>query len=181
MRKYWVLATGWHDHTWPNDELWQIVAQKSGDMMLEGRLVLGTLGPRHAPLGLMQDDGVTRRPWVPDWRCAWVKNLELPATWADLSFPTRTLRIFTSEAAALEYADFVLSYGAEFSFIMSEEEVEALSPLPDDQYIDAMIVDPTDTARIELLRSKTISQEHMQYYRENKMFHPDTPFIRDPI
>lgn len=177
MRKYWVLATGWPEDIWPNDELWQTIAQKAGDMMLKGQMVLGTLGPRHAPLGLTLPDG-TKAPWVPDWRCAWVKNIDVPPEWSEVKFPTRTLRIFTSEAAALEYNDFVLSYGAEFSFVMSEEEVEALSPLPDDQYIDAMIVDPSDTERIALLRSKEVTLEHMQYFRRTGEIMPGTPISR---
>jgi hypothetical protein len=179
MRKYWVLATHWPAGVFPNDELWHIIADKAGDMMLKGELVLGTLGTREAPLGKVKPDG-TIAPWLPDWRRSWKKNAEPPTIHSmleDAHTPNKSLRIFTSEAAALEYADFVLGYGADFAGILSEEEVEAISPLPADEYIQAMIVDPTDTTRINLLQSKVVTLEMMQYFRATGQIPPDAPVM----
>jgi len=170
MRKYWVLATGWDQGVWPNDELWQILAGKAGEMMLAGQAVLGTLGTREFPLGVPDANG-NPKPWLPDWRQSWIRNYETPTRedlLSDSFSPTRLLRIFTSEAAALEFADFVLGYGANFARILSEEEVEEISPLPADEYIDAMIVDPTDTARIADLTSKMVTLDMMRQFRENE-------------
>lgn len=179
MRKYWVLATGWPEGVWPNDELWQIIAGRAGELMLSGQLVLGTLGTRDEPLGRMNAEGTARAPWIPDWRCTWISEGGYPQTWDELDHfaPTKHLRIFTSEAAALEFADFVLGHGAEFSIILSEEEVEQKCPLPADQYIDAMIVDPADTQRIAFLQARTATLEHMQYYRTHKRPPPNVPFL----
>lgn len=176
MRKYWVLAIGWADGVWPNDELWHIVAEKAGTMMLAGQMVLGTLGPRDIPLGRIGPNGQPE-PWLPDWRIGWVKDMDMPPdveSCADLAQTkfTKTLRICTSEAAALEFAEFVLSYGAIFANILTEEEVANLCPLPDDEYIDAMIVDPTDVERINQLNSKIATPERMRYFREHKQIPP---------
>jgi hypothetical protein len=188
MRKYWVLAIGWPEGVHPNDDLWEVIANKAGSMMLDGKLVLGTLGSREFPLGKPNAAGSGIAKWLPDWRQAWVRNITLPvfnsgdnaefvAALSDSSVTgvSRGLRIFTSESAALEFADFVLAYGADFARILDEEEVAELSPLPDDQYIDAMIVDPADTARVNLLQSKIVTAEMIRYYRENGTFPPGGP------
>jgi hypothetical protein len=163
-RKYWVLAIHWDDATWGRaPELWETVVNKAGEMMCSGKMVLGTLGTRENPLGVA--DHLGRISWLPDWRRAWKKNAE-PPVWTDMpaaehSF-SKTVRIFTSEAAANEFADFVLTHGARYSNILTEEEVESICPLPADAYIDAMIVDPTDSARIDILNSQKVTIEKVR-------------------
>jgi hypothetical protein len=163
-RKYWVLATHWDDtaiRTSP--ELWETIVNKAGEMMLSGKLVLGTLGTRENPLGVA--DHLGRISWLPDWRRAWKKNAE-PPVWTDMPAAehafSKTVRIFTSEAHANEYADFVLTHGAQYSNILTEEEVESICPLPADAYIDAMIVDPTDSARIATLNSQKVTIQQVR-------------------
>ena len=163
-RKYWVLATHWDDTVWQTAaDLWDIISEKAGEMMLDGRLVLGTLGTRENPNGIA--DHLGRISWLPDWRRSWKKNAEAP-TAADMPKPehtfSKTVRIFTSEVAANEFADFVLTHGALYSNILTEEEVESICPLPADQYIDAMIVDPTDSARIATLNSQKVNIEKVR-------------------
>lgn len=51
----------------------------------------------------------------------------------------RGFRIFTTEAAANEFIDFILSLGAQFSIIMSQEEIDAIGFLPPDSIIDQYI------------------------------------------
>lgn len=51
----------------------------------------------------------------------------------------RGFRIFTSEAAANEFIDFILSLGAVFSIIMTQEEIDAMNFLPDDSVIDQYV------------------------------------------
>lgn len=177
MKKYWVLSVHWPDGAFPNDELYQIVADKAGNMMLAGQMVLGTLGTREYPLGVPRPDG-TIPDFLPDWRRSWKKNAE-PPTIHDVINPshgsTKHVRIFTSEAAASEFADFVLGYGADQAFIMTDEEVEALCPLPDEQYIDRLVVDPSDTQRIATLQSKIVTIEMMRYFREHGTVPPGAP------
>jgi hypothetical protein len=160
-RKYWVLATHWDETVWQESiDLWEVIAIKAEEMMLAGNLVLGTLGTREHPTGIPGHVN-----WLPDWRRSWKKNAQPPSI-NDVANPEHTfsksLRIFISEAAANEYSSFVLSHGALASYLLTEEEVEAICPLPADQYIDAMIVNPADSARIATLLTQKVTTEQMQ-------------------
>jgi len=145
----------------PVTEMQQIVCNKGWEMIQANKMVRADCPTKNDSLAHLDGkftDGTTFHPIIPSnlavsYGRAWFNNARthileaikegakghsgnsLPEEYDDPELTPKSLRIFTSEEAATEWNDFMLSLGAQFSITLTQEEIDALDVLPDDSVI----------------------------------------------
>ena len=151
-------------------EMLTVTHTKAYNMVIEGKLVRPDCPTKHNTLEKKYLNNNPVYPIMTDviheygrvWFSSWsVKHQEeilsgavgthsdtrlvpngLSIPFSDGTTEPRGFRIFTSEAAANEWIDFILSLGAQFSVIISQEDIDKMDILPDDSIIAQYIGTP---------------------------------------
>jgi hypothetical protein len=150
MSTFVSVATIWAPGTLPNYELYVVLMAKAREMVNAGKMVKSTLPHASKPAQAQVYSDVTR----PDLGLGDVNELQAYVTSMVIQYndatqtatghwpegePQKQMRIFVNEAAANEWIEFVLQYGALDAMILSQEEVAAKLDLPSDDIIQQYV------------------------------------------
>jgi hypothetical protein len=150
MTAFFVVSTQWPEGTLPNSDLNAVLMAKAREMVDAGKLVKGTLphaGVNTYPSTYSNATHPERGTVAKSELQAFVSNLIIEFDDATQTVhgrypagePQKLLRIFTTEAAANEWCEFVLQYGAFNALILTPEEANGLVALPADDIIQQYV------------------------------------------
>jgi hypothetical protein len=147
MSAFFVVSTVYAPGSLPNRDYHDLVTNKVREMIAAGKLVKGTLP--HAtknstdgytnvsdPIG----DLVEERPFATNIVLTFNEQTKTFTGGRVPGEPAKFLRIFTSQAAAEEWCEFALQYGAINALILTPEEAAELVDLPPDEVIQQYVV-----------------------------------------
>lgn len=150
---YLVVAVHWAPGTWPNAELRTQMRIKGRAMQAAGQMVKGTIrGPRNDPFKKTFADGspiightedgarLSVDESIGPWNSNRVFTIDHVNKTTSYVYPEgevqKMMWIMVGEAAAQEWIDWSLSYGAMDAFIVDPATLEELFPLPDAAILD---------------------------------------------